>query len=98
MSRPAMRDIESRVMGVVAVCLGLETADVALGDRLADDLGAGSVELIDLAFRLEEEFRLGVDLAVAEVASVPGRALLREALTVGQLAEAVFAGLARPEP
>src|SRR5437868_4178487 len=104
MSRSAWRqDVEARVLQVAAACLGREEDGVAPADRLVADLGASSVDLIDLAFRLEREFEVVLDLLAWASRQSPHLppAELRQALTLRQVFEAVWehvAGGAAPRP
>ena len=45
-----------RTKKVVAECLGKETADIKSDSRLVPDLGADSIDLLELIFLLEKEF------------------------------------------
>jgi acyl carrier protein len=91
-----MQDVEARVLRVAADCLGRERDRVAPGDRLVADLGASSVDLIDLAFRLEREFEVVLDLLAWASRQFPHLppAELRQALTLRQVFEAVWERLA----
>lgn len=75
-----------RTMRVVADCLGEDAGTVKPDSRLILDLGAGSLELLELAFLLEQEFGipLDVDELIPDVRQ-QGRAAL-ERLTVADIA------------
>ena len=51
-----MSDIESRVKKIVAEQLGANEADVKLDSSFVDDLGADSLDTVELVMALEEEF------------------------------------------
>jgi acyl carrier protein len=51
-------DVERRVRGIVARSLDLEVDEVRSDSLLADELGAQSLDLLDMAFMLEREFRI----------------------------------------
>jgi acyl carrier protein len=71
---PAERDdpaLAARVAAIVAEALGRPAADVRLESNLMDDLGAESLDFLDLVFRLETEYgvkipRDGIRLAAQE--------------------------------
>ena len=48
--------IEDRVKKIVAEQLGVEEADVTTGASFVDDLGADSLDLVELIMAMEEEF------------------------------------------
>jgi acyl carrier protein len=54
------REIEQEVAGIIAEEMRLDPGRVRPDSRLAEDLGAGSLHLIELAFSLEEKY--GVSL------------------------------------
>ncbi|HEV8269020.1 MAG TPA: acyl carrier protein [Thermoanaerobaculia bacterium] len=49
-------EIETRVVGVVAEALDHPREKVSLDASLVDDLGAESIDFLDIVFRLESEF------------------------------------------
>lgn len=51
-----MSDIESRVKAIVAEQLGVEEAEVTNTASFVDDLGADSLDTVELVMALEEEF------------------------------------------
>jgi acyl carrier protein len=59
-ARAAGDGLERRIGLILEECLGLDAGEAAPGARLADDLGADSLDLIDAAHRVEAAF--GVDL------------------------------------
>lgn len=50
-------DIEPRVIAIVADALGHPPADVTPYASLIDDLGAESIDFMDIVFRLEDAFQ-----------------------------------------
>lgn len=48
--------IETRVRALVADSLAVPLSDVSLESRLTDDLGAGSLDFVDLVFGVEKAF------------------------------------------
>ena len=51
-----MSDIEQRVKKIVAEQLGTKEADVKNTSSFVDDLGADSLDTVELVMALEEEF------------------------------------------
>ena len=51
-----MSDIEHRVKKIVAEQLGANEADVKNASSFVDDLGADSLDTVELVMALEEEF------------------------------------------
>jgi acyl carrier protein len=51
-------DLEARVIAIVADALSHAPADVKTYSSLMDDLGAESIDFIDIVFRLESDFDL----------------------------------------
>jgi acyl carrier protein len=57
--------IEDGVRAVIATSLGKEVADVALDASLMQDLGAESLDLLDIVFGIEKEF--GIEITRGEM-------------------------------
>ena len=51
-----MSDIETRVKSVVVEQLGVEESEVKNASSFVDDLGADSLDTVELVMALEEEF------------------------------------------
>jgi acyl carrier protein len=51
-----MSDIEQRVKKIVSEQLGADEADVKNSSSFVDDLGADSLDTVELVMALEEEF------------------------------------------
>ena len=51
-----MSDIEQRVKKIVAEQLGVNEAEVKIESSFVDDLGADSLDTVELVMALEEEF------------------------------------------
>ena len=56
MSQP----VEESVRAIVATSLGRPLDDVQLGSSLMDDLGAESLDLLDIVFSIEREFSIEI--------------------------------------
>ena len=54
------QDVEVRLCRLVADCLAVEPAKVSRESRLTEDLGADSLDFIDLLFMIEKEFGIKV--------------------------------------
>jgi acyl carrier protein len=64
--RAEIEALESRIRSVVARQLGVELSEVIPDASLQEDLGADSLELVELLMALEDEFDIGVPEEVAE--------------------------------
>ena len=64
--RAEVAALEARIRGVVARQLGVELAQVHPDANLQEDLGADSLELVELLMALEDEFDIEVPEEVAE--------------------------------
>jgi len=51
-----MSDVEARVKGVVVEQLGVDESEVTNASSFVDDLGADSLDTVELVMALEEEF------------------------------------------
>ncbi|MBB4004673.1 acyl carrier protein [Aurantimonas endophytica] len=61
-----MSDTEERVRAIVAEHLGLDQTKIELNSEIADDLGADSLEVVELVMRFEEEFGIEIPDGEAE--------------------------------
>jgi acyl carrier protein len=64
--RAEIEALENRIRGVVARQLGVEPTEVIPDASLQEDLGADSLELVELLMALEDEFDIEVPEEVAE--------------------------------
>lgn len=73
---PATVDVAvfSKVQSCIAEALGLEVDDVGYSARLIGDLGAESLDFLDIAFRLERAFEIRIPRGGIENASKSGLA------------------------
>lgn len=71
--------IEERVVALVADVLGRRPSEVTLASRLMDDLGAESLDYLDIVFQLEDRF--GIKITRGEM----------ERAARGEMAEEEFA-------
>lgn len=61
-----MSDIFEKVVKVVAEQLGVEASEVKLESNFIEDLGADSLDTVELLMALEEEFDCEIEEAAAE--------------------------------
>ncbi len=61
-----MSSIEERVKDIVVEQLGLERDKVSLESKFSDDLGADSLDTVELVMALEEEFDIEIPDEEAE--------------------------------
>ncbi|RKD75403.1 MULTISPECIES: acyl carrier protein [Sinobaca] len=61
-----MADVEERVKGIVVERLGVEETEVTREARFKEDLGADSLDVVELVMELEDEFDLEISDEDAE--------------------------------
>lgn len=61
-----MSEIESRIRKIVAEHLDVDESKVTLNANFADDLGADSLDQVELVMALEEEFSCEIPEGAAE--------------------------------
>jgi acyl carrier protein len=61
-----MSDIEQRVKRIVAEQLGVAEADIKIESSFVDDLGADSLDTVELVMALEDEFEMEIPDEQAE--------------------------------
>lgn len=69
------KEIEEKVVSVVVDQLGVEEADVNMDASFIDDLGADSLDIVELIMALEEEFDIEIPDQDAEKISTVGDAV-----------------------
>ena len=67
--------VEERVKKIVVEQLGVEEAQVTKEASFVDDLGADSLDTVELVMALEEEFKLEIPVEEAEKISTVGQAV-----------------------
>lgn len=60
MTGQSANDVNLRVRKVIAESLCVELEDVTLASTLINDLGAESIDFLDIMFRLEKEFEIKI--------------------------------------
>jgi acyl carrier protein len=64
-------DLSDRIQSIVAEQLGVDRAEVMKDARILDDLGADSLDVVELVMTLEEAFDIEVpDEAVEEMRTI----------------------------
>jgi acyl carrier protein len=70
-----MSDTESRVKKIVVDHLGVEESEVKLEASFIDDLGADSLDIVELVMAFEEEFGVEIPDDAAEKITTVGDAV-----------------------
>jgi acyl carrier protein len=52
--------IESKVVAIISDQLSLREEDIKVGSRFVDDLGADSLDIVELVMEMEEEFDIEI--------------------------------------
>ncbi|HEX8268126.1 MAG TPA: acyl carrier protein [Pyrinomonadaceae bacterium] len=56
----ASEDVQGRIKQIIVDELGVDEAEVTANARFIDDLGADSLDLVELVMRFEEEFGIEI--------------------------------------
>ena len=70
-----MATIEERVIDIVADQLGVEKDKISRSSHFVNDLGADSLDTVELVMELEEEFDISIPDEVAEKIQTVGEAI-----------------------
>ena len=70
-----MASVEERVVEIVADQLGVEKDKINLDSHFVNDLGADSLDQVELVMELEEEFDLEIPDEAAEKIQTVGQAI-----------------------
>ncbi len=65
--RSAIESLRDRLRAIIARQLGVDIERVTEASRLVHDLGADSLDLVELVMELDEEFEMDLDVATSEV-------------------------------
>ena len=65
-----MGDIETKVQAIICEQLDVDAADVVSEASFADDLGADSLDLVELIMAMEEQFDVSIPDEDAEKISI----------------------------
>ena len=69
------QDSYSRIKKIIIEQLGSEDADISLGSSFIEDLGADSLDIVELIMALEEEFDIEIPDSEAEKITSVGDAV-----------------------
>lgn len=69
------KDTKAKVIEVICEQLGVESEDVKMEARIVDDLGADSLDIVELVMAFEEEFDFEIPDEDAEKLSTVGDAI-----------------------
>jgi acyl carrier protein len=61
-----MSEIEAKVKGIIVEQLGVDEEEVTMDASFTDDLGADSLDIVELVMALEEEFSIEIPDEEAE--------------------------------
>ena len=70
-----MENVEQRVKKIVAEQLGVNEAEIKNESSFVDDLGADSLDTVELVMELEEEFDISIPDDAAEKIQTVGQAI-----------------------
>ena len=70
-----MENIEVRVKKIIAEQLGVNEAEIKTESSFVDDLGADSLDTVELVMELEEEFDINIPDDAAEKIQTVGQAI-----------------------
>ena len=68
-------DIESRVKAIIVYKLGVEESEVAAEASFTNDLGADSLDTVELIMEFEKEFNIAIPDDQAEKIGTVGKAI-----------------------
>ncbi len=68
-------EIETKVRGIIIKQLGVKDEDVALEKAFVDDLGADSLDIVELVMAMEDEFGFEIPDEEAETIRTVGDAV-----------------------
>ena len=70
-----MSDIQSRVISIIVDKLGVEESEVAEASSFTNDLGADSLDTVELIMEFEKEFNIAIPDDQAEKIGTVGDAI-----------------------
>jgi acyl carrier protein len=78
-----MASVEERVIDIVAEQLGVDKSKISRGTSFVNDLGADSLDTVELVMDLEEEFDINIPDEAAEKIQTVGEAIMHIEATKG---------------
>ncbi len=70
-----MSDVQSKVVSIIVDKLGVEESEVTNEASFTNDLGADSLDTVELIMEFEKEFNMGIPDDQAESISTVGEAI-----------------------
>lgn len=70
-----MSDIQSKVTGIIVDKLGVEASDISLDSNFINDLGADSLDTVELIMEFEKDFDIAIPDDDAEKITTVGEAV-----------------------
>jgi len=70
-----MSDIKSKVIAIIVDKLGVEESEVAVESSFTNDLGADSLDTVELIMEFEKEFNIAIPDDQAENIATVGEAI-----------------------
>ena len=71
----ATSGVKNKVLGIIADQLDLDQSEIKLDSSFVDDLGADSLDTVELALALEEEFEVNIPDEEAEKITTVAQAI-----------------------
>jgi len=62
----AENNLEARVKSIIAEQLGIDEKEIRMDSKFIDDLGADSLDIVELVMAMEEEFQMEIPDEEAE--------------------------------
>jgi len=75
MEKPNMTDTAARVIKIIAQQLSTQESKIKLEDKFIEDLGADSLDIVELIMALEDEFGTKIPDDEAEILTTVGEAI-----------------------
>lgn len=73
--RKKMADINSKVIAIIVDKLGVEESEITMESNFTNDLGADSLDTVELIMEFEKEFNIAIPDDQAEKISTVGEAV-----------------------
>lgn len=70
-----MADIKERVIAIIVDKLGVDASEVTIGASFTNDLGADSLDTVELIMEFEKEFNIAIPDDQAENIATVGEAI-----------------------